>query len=162
MAAQATTAANTAERLDDPHGRYLTFHMGKIVYGIELAHVLDIVNVPMITRVPGLPNYIKGIINLRGKVAPVIDVRLKFNQPERAYDDKTCIIVVSIRDMKVGLIVDSVVEVLTIDDSESSPPPDLGINSSDKYLKSIAKVEGRGVIMNIDCEKFFQNDLNPF
>ena len=64
--------------------------------------------------------------------------------------------------MKVGLIVDSVVEVLTIDDSESSPPPDLGINSSDKYLKSIAKVEGRGVIMNIDCEKFFQNDLNPF
>ena len=64
--------------------------------------MLDIVNVPMITRVPGLPNYIKGIINLRGKVAPVIDVRLKFNQPERAYDDKTCIIVVSIRDMKSG------------------------------------------------------------
>ena len=148
--------------VDGMQGQYLTFSICDVLYGVELLRVIDIIMIQSITHVPHLPNYIKGIINLRGKVAPVIDVRLKFNQPERAYDDKTCIIVVSIRDMKVGLIVDSVVEVLTIDDSESSPPPDLGINSSDKYLKSIAKVEGRGVIMNIDCEKFFQNDLNPF
>ena len=161
MAAQATTAANTAERLDDLHGRYLTFHMGKIVYGIELAHVLDIVNVPMITRVPGLPNYIKGIINLRGKVAPVIDVRLKFNQPERAYDDKTCIIMVNISDMQVGLIVDMVADVVSMDDALRNPPPDSGARTGDRYLSSIANVAGK-VVLNIDCEKFFQSDLRPY
>ncbi len=160
MAAQATTAANTAERLDDLHGRYLTFHMGKIVYGIELAHVLDIVNVPMITRVPGLPNYIKGIINLRGKVAPVIDVRLKFNQPERAYDDKTCIIVIEIQEMTVGLIVDSISDVIAADSSQMAAPPATG-DTATRYLSSVTEIENQ-VILNLDCEKFLYEDLSEF
>lgn len=146
---------------DDLDNRYLTFFLKDSFYGIELSHVIEIVSVPSITKIPNLPLYIKGIINLRGKVVPVIDVRLKFNQEERAYDDKTCIIVVDVNDMHIGLIVDSVAEVLTIQKDQCTPPPDLGNSTSDKYLKSIATI-GSQVIMNIDCQKFFQADLNIY
>ena len=135
------TVAGTA--LDELSNRSLTFLIGDVVYGIELSHVIEI----------------KGIINLRGKVVPVIDVRLKFNQEERAYDEKTCIIVTMIHDMHVGLIVDRVAEVLDIAPENSTPPPELGLNATDKYLTSIAKV-GNRIIMNIDCQKFFMADLN--
>ena len=87
------TVAGTA--LDELSNRSLTFLIGDVVYGIELSHVIEIISIQPITPVPALPAYIKGIINLRGKVVPVIDVRLKFNQEERAYDEKTCIIAVS-------------------------------------------------------------------
>lgn len=150
-------AANTA--LDDLSNRSLTFLIGDIFYGIDLSHVIEIISIQPITPVPALPTYIKGIINLRGKVVPVIDVRLKFNQEERAYDDKTCIIVTTIHDMHVGLIVDMVAEVLSITLEDSTPPPELGLNATDKYLTSIAKV-GNRIIMNIDCQKFFMADLS--
>ena len=88
------TVAGTA--LDELSNRSLTFLIGDVVYGIELSHVIEIISIQPITPVPALPAYIKGIINLRGKVVPVIDVRLKFNQEERAYDEKTCIIVTMI------------------------------------------------------------------
>ena len=151
------TVAGTA--LDELSNRSLTFLIGDVVYGIELSHVIEIISIQPITPVPALPAYIKGIINLRGKVVPVIDVRLKFNQEERAYDEKTCIIVTMIHDMHVGLIVDRVAEVLDIAPVNSTPPPELGLNATDKYLTSIAKV-GNRIIMNIDCQKFFMADLN--
>lgn len=160
--ASTSTVLNTAEdALDDLNGRFLTFFIDETFYGIELLHVIEIISVQPTTRIPNLPHYIKGIINLRGKVVPVIDVRLKFNQPEREYDDKTCIIVVAINEMLVGLIVDSVAEVVTIDRDDRNPPPDLGNGTGDKYLRSIAKV-GNKVILNIDCEKFFASDLRPY
>lgn len=146
------------EILDDLQGRYLTFYIGDTFYGIELLHVIEIISIQPITRIPHLPHYIKGIINLRGKVVPIIDVRLKFNQEERAYDDKTCIIVVNIHEMNVGLIVDSVSEVVSIDREASSPPPELGSASTDRYLSSIAQV-GDKIILNIDIEQFFANDI---
>ena len=90
----------------------------------------------------------------------MIDVRLKFNQEERAYDEKNCIIVVTIQDMQVGLIVDSVAEVVTIEEDQKNDPPELGGNSA-RYLSSIARV-GDKVILNIDCDKFFQNDLRLY
>ncbi|MCI8649691.1 MAG: purine-binding chemotaxis protein CheW [Anaerotruncus sp.] len=158
MADTTVSIESTATRTDDLDGRFLTFYIGDVLYGIELANVIEIISVPLVTRVPGLPEYIKGIINLRGKVVSIIDVRLKFNQEERAYDGKTCIIVVTIHDMTVGLVVDSVAGVLSVDPNQSTPPPDLGVSCSDKYLKSIARVDGK-IVMNIDCEKFFQSDL---
>ena len=145
------------EALDDLSGRFLTFYIGDTVYGIELLHILEIISVQPITYVPGLPHYFKGLINLRGKVVPVIDVRLKFGQQQRDYDDKTCIIVVLIQDMQVGLIVDRVAEVVAIDESQRNLPPDLG-RAGEGYLSSIAKV-GSDVILNIDCNKFFQSEL---
>lgn len=158
MATENTLTNPAEETLDDLNGRFLTFYIGNTIYGIELLHVIEIISIEPVTRVPGVPAYIKGIFNLRGKVVPVIDVRLKFNQEERPYDDKTCIIVVTIHDMQVGLIVDSVSEVVTIGKEERTTPPDLGSGTTDRYLRSIAKI-GNRIILNIDCEKFFQNDL---
>ncbi len=145
------------KNLDDLNGRYLSFYIDDTFYGIELFHVTEIISIQPITFVPSLPSYIKGIINLRGKVVPVIDVRLKFGQEERPYDDKTCIIVVLIEDMQVGLIVDSVAEVVSIHDGQSNTLPDLG-RQGERYLSSISKIGDRS-ILNIDCNKFFQNDL---
>lgn len=161
MATIDSSIAGAETVADDLDNRYLTFFMKDVFYGIELSHVIEIVSVPPITTIPSLPNYIKGIINLRGKVVPVIDVRLKFNQEAREYDDKTCIIVVVINDMHVGLIVDSVAEVLTIEKNQCTLPPDFGTSSTDKYLKSIAKIDSQ-VVMNIDCQKFFHADLNSY
>ena len=158
MSAENITVSEDA--LDDLSGRYLTFYIDDTFYGIELLHILEIISIQSITRVPGLPHYYKGLINLRGKVVPVIDVRLKFNQEERAYDEKSCIIVVIIQDMQVGLIVDSVAEVVAIDESQKNNPPELGGNGA-RYLSSIARV-GDKVILNIDCDKFFQNDLRLY
>jgi len=152
--------AVSEDALDDLSGRYLTFYIGDTFYGIELLHILEIISIQSITSVPGLPHYYKGLINLRGKVVPVIDVRLKFNQEEHAYDEKSCIIVVTIQDMQVGLIVDSVDEVVTIEEDQKNVPPELG-GSGARYLSSIARI-GDKVILNIDCDKFFQNDLRLY
>lgn len=151
----------TAAVEDDMSNRYLTFFLGQTVYGLELFQVVDILTIPAITPVPGIPHYIKGVTNLRGKIVPVIDVRAKFNQPQIEYNDKTCIIVVVIHDMQVGLIVDSVSDVITIHSNEFTNPPEFGGNESNKYLSTIANTD-RGVILNIDCEKFFASDLDMF
>lgn len=147
-----------AEVQDDLNNRFLTFFIGGSLYGLGLLHVIEIISPQAITHVPGLPSYIKGIINLRGKVVPVIDVRHKFNQEERPYDDKTCFIVVVINDMHVGLVVDSVAEVVTIDKDAMAHPPEVSGNQGDRYLNSIARIGDR-VILNIDCNKFFESDL---
>lgn len=147
----------TEDGLDDMKGRFLTFFIDDAIYGIELYYIADIANIQPITPVPGLPYYYKGIINLRGKVAPVIDVRLKFGQEERPYDARTCILVVEISDMQVGLVVDRVAEVVTIDSENRNPPPDLGMRNEEHYLSSIANIGGK-VILAIDCDKFFQSD----
>ena len=146
--------------VEDLRGRFLTFFIGETYYGIELLNIIEIISVQPITYVPGLPIYFKGIINLRGKVVPIIDFRLKFCLPERAYDEKTCIIVVMIQDMQVGLIVDSVAEVISIEDAQKSDPPELGGNG-ERYLSSIAKVDDK-IILNISCEKFFQSDFRTY
>lgn len=148
----------TAETLDDLNGRFLTFYIGNSVYGLELLHVIEIISVVSITKVPNVPQYIKGIINLRGKIVPVIDVRLKFGQMEKEYDEKTCIIVVDIEDMHVGLIVDSVSEVVTVEKNDLAEPPEFSSSIQNRYLQSVANVNGR-VILNIDCMRFFQSDL---
>lgn len=146
------------EILDDLEGRYLTFNMGDVTYGLELFNVIEIIGMQPITKIPNLPVYIKGVTNLRGKVVPIIDVRLKFGQPERAHDDKTCIIVTTIGDMNVGLIVDEVSDVITLGENGSAAPPEFGSAGGDRYLSSIAQI-GNRVILNIDIAKFFQNDL---
>ncbi len=147
-----------AEAIDDLNGRFLTFYIGDAIYGIELLHVIEIVPLSPITKVPNVPDYIKGIINLRGKIVPVIDVRLKFCQPEKEPDEKTCLIIVDIEGMHVGLIVGGVAEVVTIDKEDLAAPPDVSTNMSNRYLQSIAKIGDR-VILNIDCMRFFQSDL---
>ena len=99
---------------DTQEDKFLTFVLNREEYGIEIRHVTEIIGIQSITEVPDMPHYIKGVINLRGKVIPVMDVRLRFGVAEREYDDRTCIIVINIEEQSVGMIVDRVSEVLDI------------------------------------------------
>ena len=143
---------------DDLSGRYLSFYIDDIIYSLPLNHVIEIIGIQNITHIPNCPYYIKGIINLRGKIVPISDVRLKFGLEERPYDDKTCIVIVLINDMNVGVIVDRVAEVVSLDKSNMAPPPVSEKRLGDSYLDSISTVNEK-VIMNIDCAKFFQADI---
>jgi purine-binding chemotaxis protein CheW len=117
------------------------------------------IGIQKINRVPEQPVYMKGIINLRGEIIPVIDVRLKFNKEPVAYDDRTCIIVVNIRKLPVGLIVDNVNEVLCIADNDIAPPPSGKTGFENRYVKGIGK-SGNQVQLLLDCDKLLEeNDL---
>lgn len=142
---------------DDLFGKYLTFFIGEKIYGVELLHVLEIISIISITTVPRTPNYVKGIINLRGRIVPVIDVRLKFGLEEKPYDERTCIIVLNVDEMFVGLIVDEVSEVLALGDEELSKLPEVNVTNENQYIRTIAKVNDN-LIMNLDCDKFLQSD----
>lgn len=152
-------ASNTprTEANDDLVGRYLSFNIGESLYGIELQYIIEIVSLEQITVVPSLPHYILGIMNLRGKVVPVIDIRLKLNQEPRPFDDKTCIVITQINEMQVGLIVDSVAEVLSSAQAEQMSPPDMPA-SGDNYIHSIMHIDSK-VVLCLDCERFFASEL---
>lgn len=145
--------------LDDLSGKYLTFYIEDKIYGVELLYVLEIISIQTITTIPSTPDYVKGIINLRGRIVPVIDVRLKFGIDEREYDERTCIIVININEMYVGLIVDQVSEVIAFDSTHLAALPDFGQVNINQYLRSVAKVNEK-LILNIDCEKFLQDDAS--
>lgn len=142
---------------DTQKGKFLTFTLGNETYGLEIKHVTEIIGIQEITEVPELPDYIRGIINLRGKIIPVMDVRLRFKKPIRDYNDRTCIIVVDIKDVSVGLIVDAVSEVLNIQDEDIVPPPELNKGASNNFIKGIGKV-GNEVKLLLDCSRLLSNE----
>ncbi|WP_270171240.1 chemotaxis protein CheW [Paenibacillus sp. SYP-B4298] len=141
---------------DAQKDQYLTFLLGSEQYGIDIAYVTEIIGIQAITEVPQLPEYIRGIMNLRGKIIPVMDVRLRFNKPFRAYNDRTCIIVVDIRELSIGLIVDGVVEVISILGDAIVPPPEMKQGNS-RYIRGIGKV-GDEVKLLLDCDKLLSYD----
>lgn len=141
---------------DTQKDKFLTFSLGKEFYGIEIKHVTEIIGLQPITEVPQLPEYIRGIINLRGSIIPVMDVRLRFKKPPKDYNDRTCVVVVNIIDIPIGLIVDSVSEVISIPAEEIVLPPDLTKDGS-KYIKGIGK-NGSDVKLIIDCNKLLNDE----
>ncbi len=141
---------------DSQRDKYLTFSLGNEFYGIEIKYVTEIIGLQPITEVPELPEYIKGIINLRGKIIPVMDVRLRFKKDFKAYNDRTCVIVVDIKDISIGLIIDSVSDVITIPAEEVVPPPDLN-RGANRYIQGIGKV-GNDVKLLLDCNKLIADD----
>ena len=135
-------------------GKYLTFALDKEEYAVSVLRVREIIKIMDITRVPQLPAYVKGVINLRGKVVPIVDMRMKFGLPARDYSERTCIIVVevAVRNSVVmmGVIVDSVSEVLTISTDEAAAPPDFGATESG-WVEALAKVKGHvKILLNLD------------
>ncbi len=142
---------------DTQKGKFLTFSIGKEDYGIEIKYVTEIIGIQDITEVPELPDYIKGIINLRGKIIPVMDVRIRFRKPFREYNDRTCVIVVDIHEISLGLIVDYVCEVLDIQDEHIVPPPDFKTGFNNRYVRGIGKV-GTGVKLLLDCDKLLNEN----
>ncbi len=136
--------------------KFLTFSLGEEDYGIPILKVKEIIGMQNITNVPKVPEFIKGVINLRGKIIPVIDLRLKFGLDEREYDDRTCIIVVELETQNgirtSGLVVDMVQEVLDIDDESIEPPPQYGCDVDQAFLTGMGKVDEK-VIMLLEAEK---------
>jgi len=142
----------TLEEEDAQKNRFLVFSLGKETYGIEIKYVTEIIGMQAVTEIPQLPEYVKGIINLRGKIIPVTDVRLRFKKESKEYNDRTCIIVIDINETSIGLIVDSVAEVLTIPEQDIVAPPQMNKGISNRFIKSIGKV-GSEVKLLLDCEK---------
>lgn len=156
--AEITNQELQEQEVDTQKDKFLTFIMGNESFGIDIGYVTEIVGIQSITKVPELPDYIKGIINLRGKIIPVMDVRLRFKNPFKEYNDRTCVIVVDIQNLSIGLIVDSVSEVLSIAEQDIVPPPDSSKGLSNRYIKGIGKVENE-VKLILDCEKLLQDNV---
>jgi purine-binding chemotaxis protein CheW len=136
-------------------GKYLTFHLGSEEFGVRVLKVREIMGLQEITAVPQTPAYVKGVINLRGKVIPVIDLRLKFRLPSAEYSQRTCIIVAQAPGesgpLLVGVVVDGVSEVLNLTGSEIEDTPDFGEDAGSQYLLGMAKVKGKvKILLDID------------
>jgi purine-binding chemotaxis protein CheW len=140
---------------------YLTFKLGEEEFGVHVSQVLNILEMTRITDVPKTPDYMKGVINLRGMVLPVIDTRVKFGMPEAEYTHNTCIVVMDI-DMDedtihVGAIVDEVLSVVEIEKSQIEPPPSLGNQYKSDFISGMAKLEEQFVML-LDMKKVFSED----
>lgn len=136
-------------------GKYLTFSLKEEEYGIGILKVKEIIGMMPVTAVPRTPPFIKGVVNLRGKVIPVIDLRSKFDMASIPYDERTCIIVVEIDGDKatvlIGIVVDSVSEVLNIKADEIEPAPTFGTRLDTQYILGMAKTDGGvKILLNID------------
>lgn len=137
------SAPETATATTSKGGKYLTFSLGGEEYGIEILKVHEIIGMMTVTRVPRTPDTIRGVINLRGKVIPIVDLRRKFGMPDGEDTDRTCIIVVQAHGVQTGVVVDSVSEVLDIPSADVEDPPEFGADVSTEYLLGLAKANGR-------------------
>ncbi|MDH5477046.1 MAG: chemotaxis protein CheW [Nitrospinota bacterium] len=174
MTSQAKEEAGSKFNANRIEGKYLTFTLGDEEYGLEILKVREIIGLMEITSVPQTPEFIKGVINLRGKVIPVIDLRLKFGMEEAVATEETCIIVVDIVEMLMGILVDTVSEVVDVPASNIEPPPAFGNNISTEFilgmgklhnkvkiLLDIAKVLSQKEMMNIAMLEGIETDENP-
>lgn len=141
-----TSPAIANRGTDARAGKYLTFRLGKEEFGIQVLRVREIMGVQDITSVPGTPAHLKGVINLRGKIIPVVDLRLKFAFPDVPFTETTCIVVVQViqegDQALIGLIVDSVCEVLNLSSADIADPPDFGEGTDMPFVLGIAKCKG--------------------
>ena len=147
------------EEDDAQKSKYMTFKSGNEYFGLKIQYVNEIIQFQTITEIPETEDYIKGLINLRGKVIPVIDVRLRFKQEPFEYNDRTCIIVISVKSTVVGLIVEKIAEVVEISDKNILPPPTIGNTDKahHKYVYGIGKI-GDTVKLLLDPDKLINDD----
>lgn len=158
MADEITMDELLEEEEDTQKGKYMTFHSGEEAYGIELKYINEIIGIQPITKIPEVDKYIKGLINLRGKIIPVIDVRLRFGQEPLEYTDRTCIIIIQVKNVVVGLIIEKIEGVVSIDDGNIEPPPTLSAgNSRNHFVYGIGKVEDM-VILLLNPESIIKDE----
>jgi purine-binding chemotaxis protein CheW len=140
---------------------YLTFRLGEELFAANVSKVLNILEMTKVTKVPKAPNYMKGVINLRGAVLPLVDTRIKFEMSETEFTANTCILVLDIEmnneSVHVGALVDSVQEVLEINDSQIQPPPSIGTRYKSEFIEGIAKIEDE-FIMILNMDLIFSTD----
>ena len=146
----------TSSEQRDLGGKYLTFLLDEEEYGVEILKVREIIGLMDITNVPQTPDFVEGVINLRGKVIPVIDLRAKFGLSRTEYNDQTCIIVVDVG-MLMGIIVDTVQEVHDIPAKDIDPAPSLGASVDTSFILGMGKVKDR-VTMLLDIDRVLTSD----
>lgn len=144
---------------DAQRGKFMTFQTGKEFFGISISYVNEIIAMQPITKIPEVEDYIKGLINLRGKIIPVIDVRVRFRMEPLEYTDRTCIIVINVKSTVIGLIVEKIAEVDTIQDDDIVPPPALGKKEKEqnKYVYGLART-GDTVKLLLDPERLIKEE----
>lgn len=154
--AEASMAARTHAAMLDRAGQYLTFALGAEVYGIEILKVQEIIGMMPVTKVPRSPEFVRGVINLRGKVIPVIELRTKFEMEQRDDTSMTCIIVVQVsttaQSITMGIIVDEVAEVVAITGEQIDPAPQFGAGVRTEFILGIGKIASKVVIL-LDVDK---------
>jgi len=145
---------------DVMQGKFLTFIVGDVGYGIEISCVVEIIGVQDVTLVPHTHEYVKGIINLRGTVVPVIDMGMRFGMGEVVYTERTCIIVLSLDDMSIGILVDGVQDVTDINDDDiQEPPKTKGKDTGNHFIKAVG-VAAEEIIQLIDVYKVFDMETS--
>lgn len=144
---------------DTQKGKYMIFKSGNEYFGLEIQYVQQIIQYQTVTKIPETEDYIRGLINLRGRIIPVVDVRLRFRQGPCEYNDKTCILVINVKSTTVGLIVEQIAEVAEIREENILPPPTIGRSDKahHKYVYGIGKV-GNTVKLLLDPEKLLYDD----
>ncbi len=161
MGTEVSTISDAAARAARRDGKYLTFSLAGEEYGIGILKIREIIGMMPITAVPETPAYVKGVINLRGKVIPVIDLRLRFGMEEIGYTERTCIIVTEIRGegglLPVGTVVDAVSEVLNIKVEDIEDTPTFGVRMNTDYILGMAKM-GKGVKLLLDIDRVLSTE----
>ena len=148
---------STVSTAPERGGKYLTFVLSKEEYGVNILCVREIIGIMDITTVPQTPQFVKGVINLRGKIIPVIDLRLKFDMPEKTADKETCIIVVETKETLMGVMVDTVSEVMDIDAAQIEDAPSFGTQIDTSFIRGMGKVNGKVKIL-LDIEKVLSSE----
>jgi len=156
MTETAEAVADVRTHASAEGGKYLTFSLDSEDYGVEILKVREIIGIMDITSMPQVPSYVKGVVNLRGKVIPVIDLRLKFGLEPAPYTEQTCIVVVDVGSL-VGVIVDTVQEVLDISESQIDPPPPLGASVDTSFVMGMGKIKDDVKIL-LDIDKVLATD----
>ena len=151
------------EELEDVRqGKYMTFQVGTDFFGIELKYVNEIIQMQPVTPIPEVEHFIKGLINLRGKIIPVIDVADRFCKEAFEYNDRTCVIVIEVKGIEVGLIIENIAEVVSINAENILPPPTAGHGSGqNKFVHGIGKI-GEEVKLLLDPVKLLSDDALDF
>ena len=161
MTEEARRTDQVVKNMTDREGKYLTFSLAREEYGIGILKIKEIIGMMPITTVPQTPKFVKGVINLRGKVIPVLDLRLRFGMPAMDYNERTCIIVVEIEGksgmIMMGLVVDSVSEVLNIKAEDIENTPTFGAKLNTEYILGMAKMEG-GVKILLEIDRVLSTE----
>ncbi len=139
-------------------GKVMTFHIGDQIYGIEIQNVLEIIEMQHITKIPHVPSYIKGIINVRSKVVPIVDIRTRFGKPEIPYTSRTCIIIVTVDDDSVGIIVDRVADVEDIHSGDISATPEARNVNTSSFIQYMIR-SGDIVKLILDVDKLLGDEV---
>ena len=161
MAELAETMDQAVKAMADREGKYLTFSLADEEYGISILKIKEIIGMMPITSVPQTPEFVKGVLNLRGNVIPVVDLRLRFGMESMDYTERTCIIVVEIEGqtntIMMGIVVDSVSEVLNIKGEDIEDTPTFGAKLDTEYILGMAKMEG-GVKILLDIDRVLSDE----